>query len=72
MDKKKLFGERVREIRKIKKMTQEQLSLESGIGRTFVAHIEAGSRNISLGTMENIFIGLGVSFKYFFSTKEFS
>jgi len=72
MDKKKLIGERVREIRKIKKMTQEQLSLKSGIDRTFLAHIEAGSRNISLGTMESIFIGLDVSFKYFFNSKQFS
>lgn len=72
MDKKKIFGDRLKELRKKKKLTQDQLSKKSGIDRTFIAHIEAGSRNVSLETMQSLFEGLDVTYKYFFSTEQFN
>ena len=72
MDKKKAFGNRLKELRNKKKMTQAQLSQESGIDRTFIAHIEAGSKNVTIETMGFLFQGLGVTYNYFFSSGEFS
>ena len=42
------FGQRVREIRHIRGISQEALSLESGLARSFVGEVETGRRNISL------------------------
>lgn len=66
MDIKIAFGERLKEVRLKKKLTQLQLAERSGIERTFISHIEAGSRNVSIDTMEKLFDGLGVRFGYFF------
>lgn len=43
-----LFCIRLKEIRKMRKMTQQELSEKSGIPSTSIAHIEAGSRKPSL------------------------
>ena len=67
MDVKIVFGTRLKHIRLKKKLTQLQLAERSGIERTFISHIEAGHRNVSIDTMEKLFEGLDVSFKQFFS-----
>lgn len=41
--------------------TQEALSFECGLHRTFVAHVERGARNISIDNIERIAQALGVS-----------
>ena len=41
-------GLRVREVRLGRGMSQEALSLESGLARSFVGEVETGRRNISL------------------------
>lgn len=43
-----LFGLRLRELRKIKGISQERLALESGIGRSYLGEVERGKRNIAL------------------------
>ena len=48
----KKFGERVRNLRTQKKMSQEKFALHIGMDRTYLASVESGKRNISL---ENIF-----------------
>jgi transcriptional regulator with XRE-family HTH domain len=50
-DPKKLFGQRVRELRLAKGVSQEALADEAGVHRTFMGSVERGERNISL---ENI------------------
>ena len=40
--------------------TQEELALEAGLHRTFIAHVERQARNISLDNMELIAIALGL------------
>ena len=40
--------------------TQETLAFESGLHRTFVAHVERQVRNISLDNLERIAQALGV------------
>jgi transcriptional regulator with XRE-family HTH domain len=48
LDVKEKFGKRVATLRKAKGLSQEQLSLESGLARSYVGGVERGQRNISL------------------------
>lgn len=42
------FGKRLAALRKEKGWSQERLSLESGIARSYLGGVERGQRNISL------------------------
>lgn len=42
------FGERVRQIRKEKGLSQEALADLAGIDRSYMGHIERGDQNITL------------------------
>lgn len=44
----KKFGERLREVRKTKNLSQEQLADLCELDRTYVGGIERGERNVSL------------------------
>lgn len=50
-DPKKLFGQKVRELRLALGISQEALADQAGVHRTFMGSVERGERNISL---ENI------------------
>jgi transcriptional regulator with XRE-family HTH domain len=63
----KLVGLNIREIRKMKKLTQEELSEKSGLQTSFLAGVERGERNITFETLEKILIGLDVDAKTVFS-----
>jgi transcriptional regulator with XRE-family HTH domain len=41
--------------------SQDMLALESGLDRTFIAHVERQRRNISLDNIEKIAAALGVT-----------
>ena len=43
-----LFGKRLAQIRKVRGWSQEQLSLESGLARSYLGGVERGQRNIAL------------------------
>jgi len=43
-----LFGRALRELRKKRGWSQEQLGLESDLDRTYIGGVEQGRRNISL------------------------
>lgn len=43
-----LFGRRLRQLRKNRGWSQEQLGFESDLDRTYIGGIEQGRRNISL------------------------
>jgi transcriptional regulator with XRE-family HTH domain len=43
-----LFGLRLIELRKAKGWSQERLSLESGVARSYLGGVERGQRNIAL------------------------
>lgn len=51
---KEKFGIVIRELRTKKGVSQEQLAYEAGIDRTYVGHIEKGSRNVSLEIIEKL------------------
>lgn len=52
---------RIREIRKRKKMTLCQLAEAAGISIAYLADIETGNRHGSAETIERIAAGLGVN-----------
>ena len=55
------FGERLREIRKGKGLSQERLSLLCGLDQTYLSGIERGRRNVSLVNIHRIARALGLS-----------
>lgn len=61
------FGERVRELRKKKGLSQENLALISGLDRTYIGGVERGERNISLVNIHVIASALGVPVRELFN-----
>ena len=62
----KQFGERVRDLRKTQRLSQEELALSSGLDRTYIGGIERGERNISLINIVKIAKALKITPKDFF------
>jgi DNA-binding XRE family transcriptional regulator len=60
------FGERVRELRKQKELSQESLALACDLDRTYIGSVERGERNISLINIYKIAAALGVPAKELF------
>lgn len=52
------FGKRIRQLRTDRKLSQEELSFQTGFHRTYIGMVERGERNISLSN-------IGVFAKYF-------
>lgn len=67
MDIKILVGQKIREFRKIRNMTQEQLAYTSQLDRTYINSVENGRRNISIVNLEKIAKGLHIQIKDFFN-----
>lgn len=64
----KKVGNRIKELRLQKHISQEKFSLSIDMDRTYYASVEAGKRNISIINLEKIIKGLDISFCEFFST----
>jgi transcriptional regulator with XRE-family HTH domain len=47
-------------LRRGRGWSQEDLALEAGLHRTFVAHVERGARNIALDNIEKLAAAFGV------------
>jgi len=60
------FGERVRELRKGKGVSQESLALACGLDRSYIGGVERGERNISLINIYKIAAALGVEARELF------
>ena len=65
-DFKKALGENLRKIRTEKGLTQEYISLESGISRSHIAMIEAGKRDVTISTLFKISRALNVTINKIF------
>jgi transcriptional regulator with XRE-family HTH domain len=63
----KQFGERIRELRKAKGLSQEELAFRAKIHRTYLGSIERGERNPALKNIAAIAKALGVSISELFS-----
>lgn len=64
----KTFGYRIRELRKQKDLTQEELAERARLHYTYVGIVERGEKNISLKNIEKIVKALNVSMAEFFAT----
>lgn len=62
----KHFGDRVRDLRKQKELSQEALALACDLDRTYIGGVERGERNISLLNIHRIAHALGVSARELF------
>jgi transcriptional regulator with XRE-family HTH domain len=70
MDKREIlinFGQRVREIRKEKNLSQEELSFRADLHRTYIGMIERAEKNITLINIEKIAKALNVNIKELFN-----
>ena len=54
------FGLRLRELRKARNISQEELMVATGIHRTYLSEVERGIRNISIVNVEKIARALDV------------
>ena len=66
MDIRTKIGLRIRELRKAKGLSQEQLALKAEIDRTYMASVENGKRNVAIVNIEKIILSLDESFESFF------
>jgi len=71
MNIKLLVGQRIKEIRVEKNMSQEEVANTAEMERSFITHIENGRRNISIDTLLRVVDALDISFYEFFNTKDF-
>ena len=55
------FGQRLRELRQERNLTQSQMAKKFGIDRSFISDVERGRKSISLGLLEVVALGLKVS-----------
>jgi len=55
------FGEKVRDLRKKKGLTQEELAFKAELHRTYIGMIERAEKNITLTNIEKIANALEVS-----------
>lgn len=66
MDICKKLGIKIRYYRKIRNLTQENLSERTGLDRTYISYIESGKKNLSLKSIEKIAVALNVTEKELF------
>lgn len=66
MDIKKLFWNRVRELRNSIGLSQDDLAFKSWIHRTWIGIVERWQRNLTLENIEKLAKALGVSLEELF------
>lgn len=65
------LGQRIKQLREVQGMSQKDLAYAADLDRSYIAGVEAGSRNVSIMNVERISLALNVSLKKFFETDEF-
>lgn len=68
-DTKKLLGQRIKELRKLNKLTQEELAEAVGIDPKHLSSIETGRNSPTLLTLEKISGALNVQIKTLFDSQ---
>ena len=61
-----LVGKRIREVRKEKGFSQEELAGRADLDRTYMTSVECGRRNISIINLHKIAKALGVTLEELF------
>lgn len=62
----KHFGDRVKQLRNERGISQEKFALSIDMDRTYYASVESGKRNISILNIEKIAKGLNISLEELF------
>jgi transcriptional regulator with XRE-family HTH domain len=62
----KFVAERIKNLRKQKGVSQELLSFDCDMDRSYLAHLESKPRNISISNLEKICDVLGITIRDFF------
>ncbi|MGG4094466.1 helix-turn-helix domain-containing protein [Paenibacillus lautus] len=65
-----LVGERIRQIRKDHKISQEKLGELAQLQSSYIGGVERGERNISLETLEKIIKAFDMHYTEFFNFRE--
>ena len=65
-----LLGQRVRDARARRFMTRKQLAEQSGISLAYLARVESGTGNISLGLLQRLALALNIPIASFLTTEE--
>jgi transcriptional regulator with XRE-family HTH domain len=60
MDTRELLGKRVRELRKMRKLTQERLAELAGVDISYLGNIERGTENPTVATLEKLADALSI------------
>ena len=68
-DIRQLFGDRLKEIRLGKCVSQEALALAADLHRTYVSSVERGQRNVSILNIARLAEALDVPIREFFPGK---
>ena len=55
------LGKRIQYLRVSRKMSQEDLALESGVNKNYLSDLERGCRNPTVKILAKIATGLGIS-----------
>ena len=63
-------GNRIRELREERKMTQYSLANQSGVSPTYVYQLERGEKSPTVEYLEHICWGLGITLTDFFKAEE--
>ncbi|NTW33660.1 MAG: helix-turn-helix transcriptional regulator [Bacteroidetes bacterium] len=71
MDIKAKIGQRLRDLRKQKGLSQEKFSFICELDRTYIASIEQGKRNVSIANIEKIAKAFHMSVYDFFKSDLF-
>ncbi len=71
MNIKQKIGQRIKELREQKKISQKDLAYTSDIDRSYIASVESGKRNISIVNIEKISLAMEVSVQEFFNSNLF-
>ena len=66
MDICEVVGTNVRKVRQAKGWSQEQLSLETGVDRSYLSELESGKKNVGVEVLAKLANGLGVHVTEFF------
>lgn len=60
-----LIAYRMKNLRILNSLTQEQLAFEAGLDRSYVGQIERGEKNVTVVTLDKIAQSLGLDLKEF-------
>lgn len=72
MDIRSEIGNRIKELREERQMSQKDLAYTSDLDRSYIASVESGQRNVSIVNIEKIASALRVTLKTFFNNERFN